>query len=159
MRPYTEFLIVPATAPRPRLRPPHLVGPPERPPGPGVVAAVDRRPPVEQVGAVDQPAADQVRDGHLGVLRLALDAPLGDQQPRADQLPAVARAHVGVDHEVGGAELVLHGDHDHAPGGARPLPQPLPLQDEAGQPDARARPGRGEAAGVVEPERVQRGPR
>jgi hypothetical protein len=86
-----------------------------------VGAAADGRQPVQQVGAVGEPAADQVRDRHLGVLGLPLHPPFGHQQPRADQRPAVARAHMGVDHEVGRAELVLDGDEDDALGGAGPL--------------------------------------
>ena len=129
---------------RPSARPAHAASPPSM-----------RRQPVEQVGAVDQPAADQVRDRHLGALGLPLDPPLGDQQPRADQRRAVALAHVGVDDEVGGAELVLHGDEHHALGGARAAGASAP--GRAAGPTTRAAP-RDKRRVSCRPSPCERGP-
>jgi hypothetical protein len=45
--------------------------------------------------------------GHLGVLGLPVDPPLGRPAAGADQSPAIARAHVGVDLELAERNLVL----------------------------------------------------
>jgi hypothetical protein len=56
---------------------------------------------VEQVRTIDDPRRDEMHDRHLGVLGLPFDTPFHEHQPRCQQLHAVARRDVRIDHHVG----------------------------------------------------------
>ena len=83
----------------------------------------------------------------------ALHAAFRHHQPRADHRRAVARDDIGVEHEVGGAVLILHREEDHALGAARPLAD----QHQAGQAEATALPRGGERPAVRDTEIAQPG--
>jgi hypothetical protein len=109
---------------------------------------------LEQVATVDELSADEVRDRHLSVVRLALNTTFRHEQPRPNQRRPVARADIRVDDQIRHAELVLDGDEDDAVGGSRTLPH----QDDAEQPDGGARACHVEPPCVVVSLRSQSGP-
>jgi hypothetical protein len=63
-----------------------------------------------------------VRDGHLGAFCLTLDAALCDHKTRANHRCPVASTDVGIDDQIGDAELIFERDENDALRCARPLP-------------------------------------
>jgi hypothetical protein len=79
------------------------------------------------------------------MLRLTLDATFRHNETGTDHRRTVAVTDIKIDHQVGGAELVLERDEDNALRGARPLPQ----QHDARQTNGAAFAGRAEPPVVV----------
>ena len=57
----------------------------------------------------------------LGVLILALHSAFHFQKPRTTQRATITRCDIRIDHQIGGAVLILDGDENHALGGTGAL--------------------------------------